>query len=130
MESIVNPQPAEAVEKSSYYMSFLFIGGVLLPAAAFGLELLTRMCAQNFFDPMPTWWHTLFVFFVAATNLQTWQALRRNRTERTIWLGFANAVAVFVALFYTILFAPLLPIAIIGLLAALLGLLPLAPLFR
>ncbi len=129
MESITDPKPNQVNDKRPFYSGFLFFAGVLLPAAAFGLELITRMCAQQFFDPMPTWWHTLFVFFVAATNFQTWRAISRNRVERTVWLGFANAVAIFIALFYTILFAPLLPVAVIGIVLALLGLLPLAPLF-
>jgi hypothetical protein len=71
----------------------------------------------------------VFVFFVALTNLQTWWAIRQNRSERIVWLGLANAVAVFIAFFYTILFVPILPMAVIGLLAFLLGLLPMAPLF-
>ncbi len=129
MESVTDPKSTQANDKRPVYMGFLFFAGVLLPAAAFGLELITQMCAHNFFDPMPTWWHTLFVFFVAATNFQTWRAIHRNRVERTVWLGFANAVAVFIALFYTVLFAPLLPVAVIGIVLALLGLLPMAPLF-
>ena len=129
MESVTDPKSTQANDKRPFYMGFLFFAGVLLPAAAFGVELISQMCAHNFFDPMPTWWHTLFVFFVAATNFQTWRAIDQNRVERTVWLGFANAVAIFIALFYTVLFAPLLPVAVIGIVLALLGLLPMAPLF-
>ena len=130
MESITDPESARTeTRRSSFRSGFLLFGGVLLPAVAFVTELATQLCAESFFDPMPTWWHTFFVFFVAATNLQTWWAIRHNRLERIVWLGFANAVAIFIALFYTILFAPVLPIAVIGLLAFLLGLLPMAPLF-
>jgi len=130
MESITNPEPNETDKRRpSFYTGFLFFAGALLPAAALIVEWTTQWCAESFFDPMPTWWHTFFIFFVAATNLQTWWAIRQNRLERIGWLGFANAVAIFIALFYTILFAPLLPVAVIGLLAALLGLLPMAPLF-
>jgi hypothetical protein len=62
MESITDPKPNQVNDKRPFLYGFLFFAGVLLPAAAFGLELITRMCAQQFFDPMPTWWHTLFVF--------------------------------------------------------------------
>lgn len=129
MESVTDPKPNQANDKRPFYMGFLFFAGVLLPAGAFIVELLSQWCAREFFDPMPTWWHTLFVFFVVVTNFQTWLAIRRNRVERTVWLGFANAITIFIALFYTVLFAPLLPIAVIGLIVALLGLLPMAPLF-
>lgn len=131
MESITKSESAAAAHarKRPFYTGFLFCTGFLLPAAALGVELATRMCAKQFFDPIPTWWHTLFVFFVAATNLQTWLAIKRNRRERMGWLGFANAASIFIALFYTILFAPILPLAFFGLLIFLLGLLPMAPLF-
>ena len=129
MESITDPTFVQTDKKRPFYMGFLFFAGVLLPAVALVVELATRMCAEDLFDPMPTWWHTLFVFFVAATNFQTWRAIRQNRGERAVWLGFANAVAVFIALFYTVLFAPVLPMAIVGLIIFLLGLLPMAPLF-
>jgi len=129
MESISKAKSSSNDKKRPFYMGFLLFAGFLLPAITLGVELTTRMCAEQFFDPLPTWWHTLFVFFVAITNLQTWWAIRQNRGERIVWLGFANAVTIFIALFYTVLFAPILPMAVIGLLAFLLGLLPMAPLF-
>ncbi|HZH35589.1 MAG TPA: VIT domain-containing protein, partial [Pyrinomonadaceae bacterium] len=127
MESITNPQSPASEHKRPYYMGFLFFTGFLLPAISLSVELATRICADTFFDPMPTWWHSLFVFFVGTTNLQTWWAIRQNRRDALGWLGFANAVTIFIALFYTVLFAPILPIAVFGLLMVLLGLLPMTP---
>lgn len=129
MESIIEPEPFSHNGKRPVYMGFLFFAGVLLPVVAVSVELSTRMCTEELFDPMPTWWHTFFIFFVIVTNLQTWWAIRQNRSERMVWLGLANAVTVFIAGFYTILFMPVLPLAIIGILAFLLGMLPMAPLF-
>jgi hypothetical protein len=50
-------------------------------------------------------------------------------TERGALLGAANAVAVGVSLFYTIVYLPLLPLAFIALVIAGMGLLPMAPVF-
>ncbi len=110
-------------------LGFLLFGGVLLPTVALFVELVWRWCAQEFFDPIPTWWHVLLVAFVPATNLQTWLALREGQISRPAWLSFANAVALFISLFYALAFAPLIPLAIIAILLLLAGLLPLAPLF-
>lgn len=127
MESITETKNNLSDRKRPFYMGFIFFAGFLLPAITLFVELVTRMCAESFFDPMPTWWHSFFIFFVAVTNLQTWWAIRENRVERAVWLGFANAAAIFIALFYTVLFVPVLPMAVFGLLF-LLGLLPMSPL--
>lgn len=120
---------SDSREPRPFYFGFLFFAGVLLPFAAFFIELTSRWCARELFDPMPTWWHVLFVAFVPVTNLQTWLAIRRGSSERLSWLGFANAVTIFIAFFYTIIFAPVTPIAVFGIIVFLIGLLPLAPLF-
>lgn len=126
-EKFSNNENSELPEKRGFY--FLFFAGILLPAVTFFVEIGSRWCATEFFDPMPTWWHAFFVFFVPATNLQTWLAIRKGSSERLGWLSFANAAAIFISLFYTIIFAPIMPIAAIGILLMLIGLLPLAPFF-
>src|SRR5262245_40633740 len=100
---------------------------VIYPAIVIGIELVTRFCAQVFFDPMPTNWHVVAVCFVPATNLLVWLHLRNGTFHKVKWLAFANGVAIAVGGFYALVFAPLLPLAIIGILVAI-GLLPLAPL--
>jgi hypothetical protein len=72
MESITNTKSSSDDRKRPFYMGFLFFAGFLLPAITLGVELITGMCAEAFFDPLPTWWHTFFIFFTALTNLQTW----------------------------------------------------------
>ncbi len=32
--------------------------GIILPAAVIAIEATTRLCAEAFFDPMPTWAHS------------------------------------------------------------------------
>src|SRR5215471_11031598 len=66
---------AQSAPDAPGYLSFLV--GVVWPAAVILLELATRMCAEAFFDPMPTLWHALAVAFVPASNLLLWLRLRR-----------------------------------------------------
>lgn len=115
-------------QPGSFMLGFFLTAGVFLPLAALLVELSSRWCAEELFDPIPTWWHVLLVAFVPVTNFQTWLAFQRGYTKRPGWLSFANAVSIFIALFYTVIFAPITPIAIIGILL-IIGLLPLAPLF-
>src|SRR5262245_37312592 len=104
----------------------LFIG-VIYPATVIAIELVTRICAEALFDPMPTYWHTLAISLVPAGNLLLWARLRDEAPKVLAWLAFTNGAVIAVAGFYALLFLPLLPIAILA--AAIgIGLLPLAPL--
>src|SRR6202049_2113018 len=67
--------------------------GVLTPAAAIALELLPRICAQAFFDPLPTYWHALAVAMVPAGNLLVWINLQNGRGGFFKVLGFAHGGA-------------------------------------
>jgi hypothetical protein len=111
---------------------WLLAFGVVLPAVVIGIELATHMCAQSFFDPMPTYWHAAAVAFVPACNLLTWSYLFRSYLEyeprlSIKWLAFANGAAIAIAALYALLFLPLLPLAVLAIVAGI-GLLPLAPL--
>jgi len=121
-------EPAEARERQRWG-GFTMLAGVILPAFSILLETTTHMCAEGFFDPIPTLWHVLLVVFVPIANLQVWLAVRRGATDRGPLLGAANAVAVGVSLFYTVVYLPLMPLAFLAILLAGMGLLPLAPAF-
>lgn len=108
---------------------FALLAGVILPAISIAVEATTHICAEQFFDPIPTLWHLLFVIFVPLAHLQAWLAVTRGQTERGALLGLTNAVAIGISIFYTIVYVPLLPLALIAMVFAGLGLLPLAPLF-
>lgn len=104
------------------------LGGTLLPAISIGIEATTHMCAESFFDPIPTVWHLLLVLLVPLINFQLWLAVRKNRTERSALLGLAGAVACGISLFYTLVYLPLTPLAVIAIVFFGMGLLPLTPL--
>lgn len=131
MNEAVEPihESSEQKRPGPFALGFLLFAGVILPLAALLVELTIRWCAREFFDPIPTWWHVLLVAFVPVTNLQIWIALHKEEISRPGWLSFASAVSLFISVFYTLVFAPLLPIAVFAILLFLLGLLPLAPLF-
>jgi hypothetical protein len=114
-------------QKPSPPSGWLLAFGVVLPAIVIGIELVTHMCAQSFFDPMPTYWHAAVVAFVPACNLLIWAYLEYEPRWNAQWLAFANGAAIAIAALYALLFLPLLPLAILAIVAGI-GLLPLAPL--
>lgn len=109
--------------------AFTLFAGVILTSISIAVETTTHICAEHFFDPIPTLWHVLLVVFVPLANLQVWLAIGKGRTERGTLLGFANIIALGISLFYTIVYIPLLPMGAIALLFGGLGLLPMAPVF-
>jgi hypothetical protein len=105
---------------------FTFFAGVIMPTISITVEATTHICASVFFDPIPTIWHLLFVIFVPLAQLQVWFAIRRRTPDRLALAGFLNAVSIGISVFYSIVYLPLVPLAMLALLFGL-GLLPLAP---
>lgn len=106
---------------------WMMLGGVVLPTIALTVEVTWRWCAQKFFDPIPTFWHVLLVAIVPLTNLLVFIAARNERSEYRKPLGYANALALGVAAFYTLVYLPLMPIGVFALIFMGLGILPLIP---
>ncbi|HKG61133.1 MAG TPA: VIT domain-containing protein [Pyrinomonadaceae bacterium] len=105
---------------------FTFFAGVIVPAISITVEATTHICADTFFNPIPTIWHLLLVIFVPLAQLQVWFAIRRRAADRLALAGFLNAVTIGISIFYAIVYLPLVPLALLALLFGL-GLLPLAP---
>jgi Vault protein inter-alpha-trypsin domain len=105
---------------------FTFFAGVIMPAISITVEVTTHVCADVFFDPIPTIWHLLFVIFVPLAQLQVWFAIRRRNPDGLALAGFLNAVTIGISIFYSIVYLPLIPLALLALLFGL-GLLPLTP---
>src|SRR5215468_846296 len=106
--------------------AWMLVFGVLYPAAVIGIELVTHMCARAFFDPVPTWGHAAAAAFVPASNLLIWTRLRNPTVRHARWLAFASGAAIAIGSLYALLFFPLLPLAVVGILIVV-GILPLAP---
>ncbi len=62
---------------------FTFFAGVIMPAISITVEATTHICAEVFFDPIPTIWHLLLVIFVPLAQIQVWFAIRRRADRST-----------------------------------------------
>ena len=98
--------------------------GVVLPAAVLVFEMASSFCASVFFSPVPTWGHAAWL--AAVPLLHTW-LLRGGGYPRHGLRGAAAGFALVPALFYGLLFLPLLHLSLIALIAYGLGLLSLTP---
>ena len=106
--------------------SFTFFAGVIMPTISITVEATSHICAEAFFDPIPTTWHLLLVILVPLAQLQVWFAIRRRAADRLAIAGLLNAVVIGISLFYSIVYLPLVPLAVLALLVGI-GILPLAP---
>ncbi|HMY76323.1 MAG TPA: VIT domain-containing protein, partial [Blastocatellia bacterium] len=104
-----------------------FFFGVGIPASAILLELVSGVCANAAFDPLPTLWHVLLVCAVPLANLLVWRELRNDDAEYDWRLSAACGLAVGVSGFYALLFLPLVPVSFIALLLLGLGILGFSP---
>jgi hypothetical protein len=107
--------------------TFLILTGLVLPSIVILIEITSGICAKMFFDPLPTVWHKILVIAVPLANLLVIYGLWRDDAEYHWRLGLANGLAAVVSAFYTIVYLPLTPLALVALLFAGLGLLALAP---
>jgi hypothetical protein len=123
------PPPAAAKQKTFGVFSggFLFFIGVILPVITLVLEGATGMCAGAFFDPLPTVWHHLLVAFVPVANAWAFFAVRNGDVRRRALLGWLNGAALAIAVFYAVIFLPLLLPGVFALLFFGWGLLPWSP---
>lgn len=110
--------------KRSLFHGGVFLAAVVLPMFTITVELCTRMSRSDYFDPMPTWFHTALLFLVPLGNLAGWWG--RERAEPVF--RRLPALGLGIAAYYALAFAPGTPLAFVGLLCFGFGLLPLTPL--
>ena len=123
----LNLDSAESTDKSTPGWQFLTLA-VIYPLFVIGFELATNMCAESFFDPMPTLYHKLLVLVVPCANFLVWWKLRYGSTIKTGTLLLLIASSIGIAGYYTIIFLPIIPLSLIAIVFFGLGLLPFAPL--
>jgi len=99
--------------------------GVVLPALILVFEKLTAFCGVVFFDPVPTWWHAGWIALVPALN--AW-LLGGGRGAGERARGLAAGFVLVTAVFYGLLFFPLLIASVIALVCYGLGRLAVSPL--
>ncbi len=106
----------------------LIIIAVILPALTLIIELISAMSADSFIDPIPTIYHILLVASVPVINLFVYVKLKHYKTHSVRRLYRLLSFSIGVSLLYTIAYLPILPISIIAIALAGIGLLPLSPL--
>lgn len=107
--------------------ALIVFAGVVLPSISIFIEIVSRICAETFFDPLPTVWHKILVIATPLANLYVIRELRQDDAEYNWRLGAANGLAVVVSTFYTVIYLPIMPLALFALIFAGIGLLPLSP---
>ena len=96
--------------------------GVVLPLAVLLFETIASFCGSVFFSPVPTWWHVAWIALVPVLNL--W-LMRRTGKESS--RGTAAGFALFTAMFYGLLFLPIIHFSILALIVYGLGIVSLTP---
>ncbi len=106
----------------------VILGGILLPSAALFVELNSGICAEHFFDPLPTVAHALFFgSIVAASCLLLVCSDGAPTFTRRLTAGVVG-FALVAAIVYCIAFLPMAPLSCIAVLVGF-GLLSLSPFF-
>ena len=125
------PKPDNVLSSIVGSLFGLFYAAVsLLAAAAILIEMIMSMCAQTFFDPIPTYLHLLLLITTPIILSLTCLSLVKKSAARHIGrLFFANGFLVVIGFAYTAVFLPIMPMAFIAIIFGGLGLLPLSPLF-
>lgn len=110
------------------FVLFLAACSAVLSGVALAIEASTHMCAEAFFDPLPTPLHAGLIGLVALTQAILVLAAVGVEPLRRSPLGLLHGLATGVALLYAVAFLPLTPLGFLGIVAWGLGLLALAPL--
>jgi hypothetical protein len=119
----------QEVKPARKWVQFLTLStGVILPIISITIEASTHICAQEFFDPIPTTWHLLLVVFVPLAQLHVWFKIHRGVGYFPVLAFLVNGIAVGISIFYSIVYLPLAPLGAMLLIVGL-GALPLTPFF-
>src|SRR5215217_2496991 len=98
------PTPESAMQEQPYRPKshlLIFFCGIIMPVISITVEATTHICAEEFFDPIPTVWHLLLVLFVPLAQLHVWFVIRSGTVERPALTGLASAVAIAISIFYS-----------------------------
>ncbi len=107
---------------------FISLFGILLPLGTIGFELVTRICTEVIFNPLPSWPHLILVTGVPIAIL--WATLNiRSHCPNPSIIRLLMGMAFAISLVYTIRLLPFLPFSVMGIIVYGLGLVPMAPVF-
>ncbi|MBL8897028.1 MAG: hypothetical protein JNM84_05350 [Planctomycetes bacterium] len=108
---------------------WLLFFGIVFPLVALAFELLTELCRQWFYDPLPTPWYA--ALFAAIPVVNAWVFLRGEKAGEACRRAMlvANAGVGGIAFVFALYLLPLVPFSLIGSLFGGIGSLGLAPHF-
>ena len=113
------------VKRSGAFARFLmWTFGVVFPTGVLLFESIASFCGAVFFDPVPDWWHFVWIALVPAVN--AW-LLRGAGNAGAGTRGIACGFVAVTAWFYALLFFPLIHLSVIALLFVGMGMLSLTP---
>ncbi|MBI5210167.1 MAG: PEP-CTERM sorting domain-containing protein [Elusimicrobia bacterium] len=111
----------------THWKSFVYFGSILAVVTVV-IEIMTRMCAGSFMDPLPTPWHAALALSVPLGAMVTWRLALRTAPPPS-WSALGTGFSWGIALYYSIVFLPLMPLGAVAIVGFGMGLLPLAPFF-
>jgi hypothetical protein len=126
IEAKPSPTPSPAI--SGFATVLVMVCGIVLPTITILVEALLHMCAEAFFDPLPTVGHVFALATVPLAGVFSLRTLWRGDGAQIDAAVFAQAFAVAVAAVYALIFAPMTPVSVLAIAFVGLGLLPLSPL--
>ncbi len=107
----IHRTPRQPVSRAS--IAVLMVA-VVIPLIALVFEGVLNWCAQEYFDPWPTGMHVLLAFCVPLANGIVWLRVQQGSSRLSPWLWYANAVATGGAAYFSLIFAPMVPLAVVG----------------
>lgn len=110
-------------------VGWVFFFGILLPAIALVVELGSGMSASIYIDPIPSKLHIAMVAFVPLANLILMIGVQRNWVRGRWLLGVISGASIVIAALYALVYLPIAPIAVFGIVLLGLGFLALSPIF-
>jgi hypothetical protein len=108
---------------------FALLFGAVLPIIAVLVEEGTRICASSFFDPLPTVWHILLYLLIPVATIAVLLVERGAHPRWVRAVGWLNGMAIGIAAGYSLIFLPIMPLAVLATLFMGMGLCGLSPAF-
>lgn len=96
------------------------------PVFALLFEAIWAPCADAFFSPLPTWWHLILVTLTVGIITISFFSSTRGEPVRASRLIGPVGFAIVVALYYALLFVPVIPFSLLALCFGV-GIIPLSP---
>jgi hypothetical protein len=103
------------------------IFGVFLPALALGFEIVTGWSDEIYVNPIPTVMHAILVGMVPAIIAVNLYRCVLRKSIRP-WDLHLNSLCIALSIVYSVIYLPIAPFGVIGVVAYGIGFLPLAPL--